>query len=475
MVSRKIAVFAIGSIGSAVLGLITLPIITWFYSAEDVGRIAMLQVASNFCVLLFCLGLDQAYVREYHEEKNRSALLKSCLFPGLFFLLLSCSFLFFYDASILSDFMYEKSDGLLAYLTMLCFVFALVSRFLSLILRMQERALAFSLTQISPKILFLIVIASFFVFSIPASFVSLLVAQAISMFTIMSIFAWNTRGEWRPWNAYTLYKTQFHELLRFGLPLVVGGVAAWGLYVMDRLFLRAFSTFSELGIYSVAVSIAAGAGILGNIFTTIWSPTVFKWAAEGVDEKKIDEISEHVLACVFYIFIISGLFSWMVPLFLPEAYASIQYMITVCVASPLLYALSEATAIGISISRRTGLSMLSSILAALTSFGGNYLLVPLYGAAGAAVATAVAFWVFLFCRTEFSCSVWRKIPRLKLYMVTSFCTLTSSLILLSEEKNQALILVFWALLGLKGAFLFRKSIGLLLSVLISHYRKRKTC
>ncbi|MBG5678006.1 oligosaccharide flippase family protein, partial [Pseudomonas aeruginosa] len=100
MVSRKIAVFAIGSIGSAVLGLITLPIITWFYSAEDVGRIAMLQVASNFCVLLFCLGLDQAYVREYHEEKNRSALLKSCLFPGLFFLLLSCSFLFFYDASI---------------------------------------------------------------------------------------------------------------------------------------------------------------------------------------------------------------------------------------------------------------------------------------------------------------------------------------------------------------------------------------
>ncbi|WP_235596426.1 lipopolysaccharide biosynthesis protein [Pseudomonas aeruginosa] len=97
MVSRKIAVFAIGSIGSAVLGLITLPIITWFYSAEDVGRIAMLQVASNFCVLLFCLGLDQAYVREYHEEKNRSALLKSCLFPGLFFfcfcLVLFCFFM----------------------------------------------------------------------------------------------------------------------------------------------------------------------------------------------------------------------------------------------------------------------------------------------------------------------------------------------------------------------------------------------
>ncbi|KPD31151.1 MULTISPECIES: lipopolysaccharide biosynthesis protein [Pseudomonas aeruginosa group] len=475
MVFRKIAVFAVGSVGSAVLGLVTLPIITWFYSAEDVGRIAMLQVASNFCVLLFCLGLDQAYVREYHEEKNRSALLKACLFPGLLCLLLSCSFVFFYDASILAELMYEKNDVLLAYLTILCFIFALVSRFLSLILRMQERALAFSLTQILPKILFLLVIASFITFSVPASFGSLLIAQAISMFAIMSFFAWNTRGEWRPWNDYVLHKARFYELLRFGLPLVIGGVAAWGLYVMDRLFLRAFSSFAELGLYSVAASIAAGAGILGTIFTTIWSPTVFKWAAEGVDEKKIDEVSEHVLACVFYIFVISGLFSWMVPIFLPEMYAPIQYMITVCIASPLLYALSETTAIGISISRRTGLAMLSSILAALTSFCGNYLLVPLYGAAGAAVATAVAFWFFLFCRTEFSCLVWRQIPRFKLYMITSFCTLTSSWILLSEEKNQGIILIFWTLLGLQGLFLFRKSIGLLLSVLLSFYRKQKTC
>lgn len=45
--------------------------------------------------------------------------------------------------------------------------------------------------------------------------------------------------------------------------------------------------------------------------------------------------------------------------------------------------------------------MLSSILAALTSFGGNYLLVPLYGAAGAAVATAVAFWVFYSAELSF--------------------------------------------------------------------------
>ena len=64
MTSRKIAAFAIGPIGAAVLGLISLPIITWLFSQEDVGRMAVLQVTLSFSILLFSLGLDQSYVRE---------------------------------------------------------------------------------------------------------------------------------------------------------------------------------------------------------------------------------------------------------------------------------------------------------------------------------------------------------------------------------------------------------------------------
>ncbi|WP_372871868.1 oligosaccharide flippase family protein [Paenalcaligenes niemegkensis] len=69
MTPKKIAAFAIGPIGGALLSLITLPVITWFFTQEDVGRIAMFQVAISFSVLLFSLGLDQSYVREFHEEK----------------------------------------------------------------------------------------------------------------------------------------------------------------------------------------------------------------------------------------------------------------------------------------------------------------------------------------------------------------------------------------------------------------------
>ncbi len=57
MNARKILAFAIGPIGNAALGLLTLPVITWLFSADDVGRISMLNVAVSFCVLFSVWGL----------------------------------------------------------------------------------------------------------------------------------------------------------------------------------------------------------------------------------------------------------------------------------------------------------------------------------------------------------------------------------------------------------------------------------
>ena len=66
---KTIGLFSLGPVIAAALGLIYIPIITWMFTQEDVGRIAMFQVAISFSVLLFSLGLDQSYVREYHETE----------------------------------------------------------------------------------------------------------------------------------------------------------------------------------------------------------------------------------------------------------------------------------------------------------------------------------------------------------------------------------------------------------------------
>ena len=248
-------------------------------------------------------------------------------------------------------------------------------------------------------------------------------------------------------------------MLAFGLPLVIGGLAAWGLNVMDKLFLRAMSNYTELGIYSVAMSIAAVAAILSGIFNTIWSPMVFKWESENlVDLKKIDNISETILVIIYFLIVLSGLFSWIIPYLLPKQYSIIQFLITTCLLGPLFYTLSETTAVGIALTRKTKLSMLASVGAMLVNLLGNYLLVPKYGAIGATASTAFAFWCFFILRTEFSKLVWRKIPVLRSYIIVTVLMVYSVYSMFFLKENYLVFLLIWFLLLIVGVFIFFKTL-----------------
>lgn len=458
MISNKILSYAIGPIGASILGFIILPIMTWFYSAEDIGRVSMLQVVVSFSILLFCLGLDQAYVREYHENEKKSRLFKTVLLPGLILSIVTFSVIFVFDRQIISKWLYDIPSTYLTIISIICFLLSLVSRFLSLILRMEERAMAYSMSQIVPKVLFLFFIICTVWLGLRRDIYNLITAHTLSITAVFLVFGWNTRKEWLNAFKYDIDIKELNKLLVFGLPLVIGGLAYWGLSVMDRLFLRGMSTYSELGVYSVAMSVAGVAAIFSGIFTTVWAPMVYKWVNEGVDLNKIDEISEHLLAAIYFVIVLSGLFSWLLPYFLPEEYADIQYLISVCLLGPLFYTLSETTAVGIAIARKSSLSMFASIGAMITNIFGNYLLVPILGAIGAAISTAISFWVFYLIRTELSRIVWRKMPRVKTYIVITillFLTILDA----TFFKNSQITLVIWFVLGFLGVFVFKLSIN----------------
>ncbi|MNQ69615.1 Polysaccharide biosynthesis protein [compost metagenome] len=455
----KILGFMIGPIGSAILGFATLPIMAWFFSAEDIGRISMLQLACSFAVILFSLGMDQSFVREYHETDKKPALLKNAATPGLLLLAATLLSLTIYDPDLISKVLFSVDNSTASFLTITCLITAYISRFLSLILRMQEKGLAFSMSQLLPKILFLALIGTYTLINIELNFNKLIIAHSISILAVMFFYSWNTKKDWTPAISEHLDKSRIIPMVKFGLPLIAGGLASWAMMATDKILLRSLSSFEELGIYSIATSIAMAAGVLSGIFTTIWAPTVFKWASEGINTENIDKISEHVLAVVILIFILTGLFAWTLPYFLPRSYAPVQYLVTSCIAAPLLYALSEATSIGISITRKTAYAMIASILAATLNFIASYWMIPKYGALGASASTALAFWFFLICRTELSCLAWRKVPRIKLYSTTSICLIVSISVAFLGEKYKITGLFVWAILVGLWAITFKASIN----------------
>lgn len=445
MTPRKIAAFAIGPVGGAFLGLITLPIITWFFSQEDVGRIAMLHVAIGFSTLLFSLGLDQAYVREFHEVIDKPALLKRALLPGLLILLLALVVMLSFSGT-LANWLFESPEWSLSLLIALVLLASFISRFLSLVLRMNEHGLAYSMSQILPKLVFLVVIGGYVLIGADKNLANLVIANTAAILVVCLVFLFNTRSEWIAGLKASLDLQHLKKMLRYGLPLILGGIAYWGLTAIDKVFLRTFSSYEELAVYSVATSFAAVAVILQSVFSTIWAPTVYKWASKGDGLQNVHKVIRYILALVVMMFCMAGLLSWVVTLFLPASYSEVQWVLVACFGAPLLYALSETTVVGIGISRQSSFDMLAALISFVVNLIGNWLLIPNFGAAGAAVSTCVSFWVYFVLRTEFSIYLWKPIPRLLLYGYTALVVAGSSIFTLFGENLYQTMLLFWTFL-----------------------------
>lgn len=425
----KIAAFAIGPIGSAALGLITLPFLAWFFSAEDIGRFTMLQVSLGLSVSLFSLAMHQAYVREYNEVNNLPSLFRSAVLPSLILLTLS-SFLVLLLPFSISEVLFGIESSFLAALLLVGVYSTLIINFLSHVLRMEERGLAFSATQIAPKLLLLLFISTILFLSVEPSFNLLMKMNTASVFGSLCVFLLLTRKTWFPaiWGSIDAELTK--RMLSFSLPLVAGGIAYWGLTTMDRFFLRAFSGFEELGVYAISVSLAASVSVLSTIFSNLWHPTVYKWIKKGVEPDRIQSAIENMVLVVVFIWSIVGMCSWIIPYLFPNEYQKLEYLIVACVAMPLFYMLSETTVVGIGITRRTSFSMLSSVAAFVVNAALNYVLIPGYGASGAALATLISFFVFFVVRTESSAWLWYPFSRSRIYfLIFGYMAATTTMVI----------------------------------------------
>lgn len=447
MNARKILAFAIGPIGNAALGLLTLPVITWLFSADDVGRISMLNVAVSFCVLFFSLGLDQAYVREYHGESDRGQLLKNVAFPGLLMIVIISAVFLLFPGS-LSALLFEQKDTAISWLVMLILLASFINRFLSLILRMQEKGMAFSVSQLMPKLMTLIVIGLCYVLYTQHTLMQLVVANAVGFIAVSLMLMWSSRADWIAALRSSLDAGKLKAMFKFGYPLILGGLAFWGLTTIDRMFVRAYSGFEQLAIFSVAVSFAGVASILQSVFSTVWAPMVYKLAEsnEGGEQQMINKVTQCMLIAVVCLFSLGGLFSWLVDFVLPANYVNVKYILVASLGFPLLFTLSETTAVGIGLSRKTGYTMLASLIALIINVAANALLVPRFGAGGAAVSTCLAFWAFLILRTEFSIISWKTMPRFEMYFFTFLCLAGASASALAGEKMKYELFVYWGVL-----------------------------
>ncbi len=305
---KKILGYALGPIGSAAFGILSLPLISWYYPAEDIGRIVLLQTISALTMLILGLGLDQAYIREYYAAEDKAALFKSFSLSPFVLSIVGGLLILLWNPSWPSEIIFDLNNAKLGILFLVFLLTTLFTRFFSLILRMQEKAIAFSLSQLTPKFLILVLVLLFILIGIPTHTTSLVFAYTVAQILTVAVLIYQTRTDLAaairsPWSA------KLHKMgLQYGLPLAFGNLAYWGLTSIDRFVLKQMASLEQLGIYSMAVSFGAVALIFQSVFSTIWAPLVFKWVEDNANLDKIGGITLSMTALISAMVCFIGIF-----------------------------------------------------------------------------------------------------------------------------------------------------------------------
>ena len=410
--------FGIGPIIGMFISMLTVPVTTRLVLPEEFGKSSLFTLVQTIFLIVAVFGLDQAFVRYYNSKEfsKEAVLYNSFTLPLLLTIILGLvSFVFMKPISIWLYGSYEKELMLLFPPFLLALLF---NRYAYLILRMELRGKLYSLLNIISQLigfLFLLTLLLFY----ERTFRSIVIASIFSMIINTCVALIITRKSW-------VFKKKYYnkeltkKMLFFALPLVPATLISWILNSFDKVALKEWSSYEELGLYAAAFKIVALLTIFQNIFTTSWIPIAYKWYEEKKPNELYEKISSLTSFIMTFIFACVVFFRNVIVILLGESYRNTTEIFIFLLFVPVMYTISEASTVGINLKKKTSYVLYATLIATLSNLFLNYLLVPKYGAIGAAIGTCISYVMFFFARVFFARRVWYKFPVANLLMNTSY-------------------------------------------------------
>lgn len=397
--------YSFGTIGAALFSLLTVPFLTRVMLPSEYGK-GMLYI--TLISLLFYLancGMDQAFVRFFYEKRSfsqRSALLYICVIITLISFSTICIILGFSYHRILKVFFGNASISLYLLICLGGGAFIL-NRFVLLILRMQERALLYSIgTVLTSLIYFISIYVLYFQVNI-SSFELIAFSQIISLLVsstsliVINLKYWGIKA----FNVSMINKQELVEIVIYAWPFIFTFILTWGIQSLDRLLLVHFSDFRQVGIYAAAFSLTAPLVMFQTVFTTLWAPIMNKKLILGAEESK--QLFSKIFFVILFLLAIAILILLLsrnaIICLLGASYREAVGVFMWILFMPLFYVLSEITTAGIVKSKKSKWNLVISFVTLLVNVICCTMLIPKLGALGAALSLAISYAVFFVLRT----------------------------------------------------------------------------
>ena len=299
---KQIFQLGIGAFINLIIGVLTTPVITRLVDPTEYGQLNLFNTYSSIALMVFTLGLDQTFVRYYYVEQQKNyqkKLLDFCFgFPVLFAVVGSSVILLLYHIT-------PRLFGF-DHVVIWCFIInifiLILNRYGMLVLRMQYKTMMYSVMNILHKALYVAMVIPFAIWLKRQYLYILVIATLLSVLVSAGICVLSEKRFW--FERITNYRLPVSkkELLRFGFPLMI----SIGVFILfqatDRLCLKHFGTYYDVGVYSSAQSLMAVFSIIQSTFNTLWAPKAIEHYESNPDDKQFYVRMNQIITVLMFAF-----------------------------------------------------------------------------------------------------------------------------------------------------------------------------
>jgi O-antigen/teichoic acid export membrane protein len=400
---RKIAKGAgIGFIGTFIgmaLGYLSRMIIARFLGASDYGLICLGFAVMTIVAIFSLVGLPSGIIRyvSFYKGKEDKRRIKGTIVSALKIsvpLSLILTLLVFYSANWISTNVFREPR-----LTPILRIFiigvpfwVLTSNFIAATVGFQDlryRVFVNDLFQNIFKLvaIVLLLLLGFGVLGAAWGWVLAIVLMPLLAFYFLEKKVFSVFNKIK---AITIEK----ELFSFSFPLIFAGLAGLITSWTDTLMLGYFSTASDVGIYNAALPTAKLLRVFLGSFGAIFMPVASElYSRNALNDLKstYSTVTKWVFLLILPAFLLMVLFSdWILKIMFGTEYVTGARALSILALGYLIICVIGPASQILQAYGRAGMIMGCSFFAAGVNIVLNYLLIPIYGVNGAAIATGIS-------------------------------------------------------------------------------------
>ena len=381
-------IYGLSSAISKAFSLITFPLLIKNFTVSEFGIIDYFMVLANFITIFFVFGQDSAVARFFYEsdtDEEKKNVISQSLFLQLVGLLIFIPVLW-NSNNLIKKLLINNSEAINYFkIILLQIPFLLFINFSQNILKWTFSrkkflfmSLGYTIVQTS-LLLYVVFITNQGVKSV--FYVSLFTNILFGLIGLISISKW------------IVIPVKFDlipEMLKYAIPL--GAICVFSAFspTLERSYTNLILGMNDLGLYAAGNKIAMLIGFVVSAFQTAWGPFSLSMYKES---KSID--TYNIVLNFFTLFICLSIFILAlsaIPVI--KILASTKYLNSFTIVFPLtlsisIQAIGSITEIGISISKKSYLYLVSNFLSVTITFFTFYILTPYFGILGIAYSVLI--------------------------------------------------------------------------------------